>query len=435
MPSVTIQIILILVLILANGVFALSETAVISSRRARLQQRADEGDAGAAAALQLSIEPGDFLSAVQIGITLIGILAGAFGGANVAEYLARAFEQIPWLARYADSVALALVVITITFLSLVFGELVPKRVALNSPERVASSIARSMRALTVITMPIVRLLSGTTALVIKLMGMKASAEPIVTAEEIQVMVSQGAEAGVFGEAEENLVANVFRLGDLRVSAIMKPRTEADWLDLEDPLEEVRRKIIESRHSRLPVARGDLDNVVGVVRAKDLLGRCLGGEELDIQAAVRPAVFLPEANSALQALETFKARGETMCLVIDEYGGVQGLVTVTDVLEAVVGDLGMMGEPDQPQAVRREDGSWLVDGLMPIDELREALQLDDFPGEEDEGYQTLGGFMMTRLGRIPAVADHFESGGLRFEVADMDERRVDKVLISPLKAES
>ena len=435
MSPLTFEIVLILVLILANGVFAMSEIAVVSSRRPRLQQRADEGDASAAAALRLANDPGYFLSAVQIGITLIGILAGAFGGATIAEQLARAFESIPWLAPYGESVSLVIVVIAITFLSLVFGELVPKRLALNEPERIAASMARPMRVLTTVTMPLVRLLSGTTELVLRLLGVKPSAEPPVTEEEIKIMVSLGAEAGVIAAAEQDLVTNVFRLGDLRVSAIMKPRTEVDWLDLDDPLEEVRRKVAASRYSRLPVARGSLDNILGVVQAKDLLGLCLDGEALDLQAAVRPAVFLPETTTALQLLETFKATGETMCLVIDEYGGSQGLVTATDVLEAVVGDLGMMGEPDQPRAVQREDGSWLVDGLMQIDEFCATLGLDRLAGEEDERYQTLGGFIMAHLERVPVVADHFETGGLRFEVVDMDERRVDKVLITPIEPAS
>jgi putative hemolysin len=432
MGSATLQIILILVLILANGVFAMAEIAVVSSRRPRLQQRAEEGDASAAAALRLANNPGDLLSAVQVGITLIGILAGAFGGATLADNLSRSLERIPWLAPYAHSLSLILVVIAITFLSLIFGELVPKRLALNSPERIASSMARPMQLLTTVTMPLVRLLSGTTELVLRVLGVKPSGEPPVTEEEIKVMVALGAEAGVIAAAEEDLVSNVFRLGDLRVGAIMKPRTEVDWLDLEDPPEEVRRKITASPYSRLPVARGSLDDVLGFVQAKDLLGRCLGGEPLDLQAAVRPALFMPEGATALRLLEAFKDTGETMCLVIDEYGGSQGLVTATDVLEAVVGDLGMMGEPNQPTAVRREDGSWLVDGLIQIDEFREALGLDELPGEGAEAYQTLGGFVMTQLGRIPAAADYFETGGLRFEVVDMDERRVDKVLITPIE---
>jgi putative hemolysin len=434
MNSLTFEIVLILILIIANGVFVLSEMAVVSSRRPRLQQRADEGDASAAAALQLSRDPGDFLSAIQIGITLIGILAGAYGGATIAGPLALAFASLPWLAPYADTVSLILVVFAITFLTLIFGELVPKRLALNDPEHIAARIARPMQVLTTIMMPLARLLSRLTVLVLRLMGVKRSAEPPVTEEEIKVMVSQGAEAGVIAEAEQDLVTNVFRLGDLRVSAIMKPRTEVDWLDLEDPPDEVRRKITASPYSRLPVARGSLDDVLGVVQAKDLLGRCLGGEPLDLQAAVRPALFLPEAATALQLLETFKATGETMCLVIDEYGGSQGVVTATDVLEAVVGDMGMMGEPNQPTAVQREDGSWLVDGLMQIDEFREALGLDELPGEGDETYQTLGGFVMTQLGRIPAAADHFDTAGLRFEVVDMDERRVDKVLVTPVEGQ-
>jgi putative hemolysin len=284
-------------------------------------------------------------------------------------------------------------------------------------------------------MPLVRLLTGTTNLVLRVLGAKPSGEPPVTEEEIKVMLSQGAAAGVIAEAEQDLATNVFRLADTRLSAIMKPRTEVDWLDLEDPVEEVHRKMAASPYSRLPVARGSLDEVLGVAQAKDLLGLCLAGEPLDLHAVLRPAVFLPGANTALQALESFKATGENMCLVIDEYGEMEGVVTVTDVLEAVVGDLGMMGEPNQPKAVRREDGSWLVDGLMPMEEFRDIFSLQRPSDPQGEPYQTLGGFVMAELGRVPAVTDHFESSGLRFEVVDMDERRVDKVLVTPITVQS
>ena len=429
----SLEIILLLLMILANGVFAMSEIAVVSARKPRLQQRAEGGDQAAAAALALANEPGDFLSAVQIGITLVGILAGAFGSATLAVPLARLLARVPWLANHSGSLALAIVVLSITYLSLVFGELVPKRLALNNPEQVASAVARPMRLVAAVTLPVVWLLSGSTALVLRLLGARPGTEPPVTEEEIRVMVSQGTEAGVFAAQEESLVAAVFRLGDLRAGALMMPRTEIDWLDLDAPPAEIQGKIIASTYSRFPVARGSLDNVAGVVHTRDLLPHCLAGQPLDLAAALRPALFVPETTPALQLLESFKLSGESMCLIIDEYGGLQGLVTVTDILEAVVGDLGAPGEAAQPHIVRREDGSWLVDGLTPIDEFREAFDLDSLPGEENNVYQTVGGFVMTHLGRIPEIADHFEWEQLRFEVVDMDERRVDKVLVTPLPA--
>jgi len=431
--SLSLEVILILALILANGVFSMSEIAVVSARKLRLQQRADDGDVAAAAALKLAQQPGEFLSAVQIGITLIGILTGAFGGATIAEELAAGLEAIPWLAPYHETVALAAVVLVITYLSLVIDELVPKRLGLNAPEAIASAVARPMSMLAAATAPVVRLLTGSTELVFRLLRIRPSDEPAVTEEDVRGMLAQGAEAGVFEEAEEDLVAGVFRLADLRAGAVITPRTAIEWLDLEDPPEEIRRKITGSSYSQFPVARGSLDNVVGVAHARDLLARCLNGQSLDLQAGLRPPLFLPETTSALEVLAAFKDTGATMCLVIDEYGGVHGLTTLTDLLEAVVGDLGYPGAAAEPQALQRADGSWLVDGLITIEELKEVLRLDELPGEEENIYHTLGGFVMHQLGRIPAVADAFEWNDWRYEVVDMDRQRVDKVLVQPLAA--
>lgn len=429
--SLTLEISLILVLIMANGVFAMSEIAVVSARKVRLQQRADDGDAAAAAALRLAQEPGDFLSAVQIGITLIGILAGAFGGATIAEELALALEPIPWLAPYHETLALVVVVLVITYLSLVFGELVPKRLALNTPEEIASTMARPMTILTSATAPVVRILSGSTELVFRLLRIRPSDEPAVTEEDVRGMLAQGADAGVFAEAEEDLVAGVFRLADLRAGAVITPRTAIEWLDLEDNPEETRRKITESTYSQFPVARASLDNVVGVVYTRDLLARCLNSQPLDLEAVLRPPLFLPESTSALQVLTAFKGTGATMCLVIDEYGGLHGLTTLTDLLEAVVGDLGYPGTAAETKALQRADGSWLVDGLITVEELKGILGLEELPGEQENVYQTLGGFVMRQLGRVPAVTDAFEWSGWRYEVMDMDGQRVDKVLVQPV----
>lgn len=433
--SMSLEIILILALILANGFFAMSEIAVVSARKVRLQQQADGGDAAAAAALKLAEQPSEFLSAVQIGITLIGILTGAFGGATIARELAAALEPITWLGPYRETVALITVVLVITYLSLVLGELVPKRLGLNAPEKIASAIARPMTALAAATAPLVRILTGSTELVFRLLRVRPSDEPAVTEEDVRGMVTQGAEAGMFEEAEADLVLGVFRLADLRAGAVITPRTAIEWLDLEDAPEETRRKITESTHSQFPVARASLDNVVGVVYARDLLARSLNHQPLDLEATLRPPLFLPEVTPALQVLATFKETGATMCLVIDEYGGLHGLTTPTDLLEAVVGDLGYPGAAAQTRAVRREDGSWLIDGMITIEEYKDALHLDRLPGEDENMYQTLGGFVMRQLGRIPAVAEAFEWGGLRYEVVDMDGRRVDKVLVTPLASSS
>jgi putative hemolysin len=426
--SISVEIVLILVLIIANGLFAMSEIAVVSARRVRLQQRADDGDAAAAAALKLAQEPSRFLSAVQIGITLIGILTGAFGGATIAEKLARALETIPRLAPYSETVALAAVVLVITYLSLVLGELVPKRLALNAPERIASVIARPMTLLATATAPLVRLLTASTDLVVRFLRIRPSDEPAVTEEDVRGMLAQGAEAGVFEKAEKDLVAGVFRLADLRAGAVITPRTAIEWLDVEDAPDEIRSKINQSTYAQFPIARGSLDNVIGVVHARDLLTRCLNDQPLDLAAILRPPLFLPEMTPALEVLAAFKSTGATMCLVIDEYGGLHGLVTLTDLLEAVVGDLGYPGAPAQPQATQRADGSWIVDGLITVAELRELLDLEPLPGEDENIFQTLGGFVMHQLGRVPTVTDAFEWGGWRYEVMDMDGQRVDKVLM-------
>jgi len=425
---ISIEVILILVLILANGIFAMSEIAVVSARKMRLQQRADDGDAGATAALKLTQEPGRFLSAVQIGITLIGILTGAFGGATIAEKVARSLEQISWLAPYSETVALVAVVLVITYLSLVLGELVPKQIGLNAPEQVASVIARPMTLLATATAPLVRLLTSSTALVVRLLRIRPSDEPAVTEEDVRGMLAQGAKAGVFEETERDLVNGVFRLADLRAGAVITSRTAIVWLDLEDSREEIRRKINASTYSQFPVARSGLDDVVGVASARDLLACCLNDRPLDLATVLRPPLFLPETTPALQVLAAFKETGATMCLIIDEYGGLHGLVTLTDLLESVVGDLGYPGAPAQSQATQRADGSWIVDGLITIAELRELLDLEELPGEDENVFQTLGGFVLHQLGRVPTVTDAFEWGGWRYEVMDMDGRRVDKVLM-------
>jgi putative hemolysin len=425
-----LEIVLILLFILLNGLLAMAEMAVVSARKSRLQQLANHGDIKARSALQLAENPADFLSTVQIGITLISILVGAFSGATIADRVASWLAFIPPLAPYKNSISIGLVVMAITLLSLVFGELVPKRLALNNAESVASSLAGPMHFLSRLTLPLVRLLSFFTEFILHIFGVKHSTIPPVSEEEIKVLIEQGTQAGIFEEAEQDMVAGVFRLGDRRIGTLMTPRIEIVWLDLEDSPEEVKRNIIDSPYSRFPVAIGDLDQIQGVVQAKDLLARSLTGQPLDLKACLETPLYVPESTPALKLLDFFRESRTHLALVIDEFGGLQGLVTLTDILRAIVGDILSVDEVSESEAVRREDGSWLLDGMLPLDEFTEIFQLSSLPNVEKGYYQTLGGFVMDFLGRIPSVGDNFEWGGLRFEVVDMDGFRVDKVLVIP-----
>lgn len=432
MSSITFEILLVLVLIVVNGVFSMSEMALISSRKVRLQQLANQGNASARVALELADAPNRFLSTVQVGITLIGILTGAFGGATIAEKLAVYLRLIPFLEPYSEAIALGLVVLTITYLSLIVGELVPKRLALNNPERIAATVAIPMRMVAVIFSPAVHLLSASTDLVLRILGIGPFTEPQVTEEEIKVLIEQGTEAGTFEEAEQDMVERVFRLGDRPVNALMTPRPDIVWLDLEDSAEENRQKMMDSGHSRFPVCQAGLDNVLGLMHVTDLLGRSLSGQPLDLTVLLRQPIFVPESTRGLKVLELFKQSGIHMALVVDEYGVIQGLVTLNDIMVEIVGDVPSANELEEPQAVQREDGSWLLDGMLPVDEFFEIFEIEELTGEHRGSYQTLGGFVITHLGRIPAATDHFEWEGMRFEVMDMDGNRVDKVLVVPMQ---
>ncbi|MEJ2709973.1 MAG: hemolysin family protein [Anaerolineales bacterium] len=431
MPNAVIEIVVIFLLILVNGLLAMAEIAIVSSRKVRLQQRAEEGDERSGSALELAREPDDFLSTVQVGITLVGVLTGAFGGATVADKLAVGIQDIPALAPYSHAIALVTVVLVITYFSLVLGELVPKRLALYNPERIAAMVAGPMRALSKVALPLVRLLSASTRVILRLLGVKPSQEPPITEEEVKVMLDVGTQAGVFEEVEQELVARVFRLGDRTVDSLMTPRTEIIWLDLEDPSEVNRRKITESPYSRLPVAVGDLDHMQGIIQAKSLLARCMAGEDFNLRAALAPPQYVPESMPAFRMLEFFRTSRVHIALVIDEFGGLQGLVTLSDILEAIVGDMLLKGKADEFEIVQREDGSWLLDGLLPVDEFMDLLNISHLPDGEQSNYQTVGGFVMSYLGRIPKAGDSFDWNDLHLEVMDMDGFRVDKVLVSPL----
>ncbi len=431
MPFATIELVIVILLILANGVFAMSETAFVSARRVRLQQWANEGNAKAAAALEFVNSPNRLLSTVQLGITLIGILAGAFGGATIAGAIAEYMRAVPWIAPYSDAIALALVVIIITYLSLVIGELVPKRIALNNPERIAMLMVRPMHVLSAIASPFIHLLSLSTEGILRLIGLRPSSEPPITEEEINVLIEEGTQIGTFEAAEQDMIERIFRLGDRRVSALMTHRPDIVWLDINDPLLEITQAIRNSTYSRFPVCDGSLDNVLGMLHVKDLLLQSMAGQHLDLKAALQAPIYVIENSSILKVLELFKQTGQQAALVIQEYGEIEGLITFNDILEAIIGDISSRDELDHPQVVQRDDGSWLLDGMLPIDELKEILNVRALPEESGGDYETLAGFMLTELGRIPAPADHFEWNKFRFEVMDMDGRRIDKVLVQPL----
>ena len=410
----------------------MSELAIVSARKVRLQQLANQGDIKARIALELANAPNQFLASVQIGITLLAILSGAFAESTIARRLIPLLNLVPWLAPYSDALSSLIAILIITYLTLIIGELVPKRLALNYPERIASVVAIPMRMLANIASPIVYLLSASTDLVVRMMGIKPSTEPQVTEEEIRVLIEQGTEAGTFEEAEQDMVERVFRLGDRPVNALMTPRPDIVWLDLEDTAEENRKKMLDSCHSRFPVCQGGLDNVLGIMHVTDLLARSLSGQQLDLTVSLRQPVFVPESTRGLKILEVFKQTGIHLALVVDEYGVIQGLVTLNDIMVEIVGDVPSAGELEEPQAVQREDGSWLLDGMLPVDEFFEIFEIDEIPTEHRGSYQTLGGFVITHLGRIPSATDYFEWESLRFEVMDMDGNRVDKVLVTPME---
>jgi len=430
MSPITVEILIILALILANGIFSMSEMAIVSARKARLQQLANQGSLNAQAALELAEAPNHFLSIVQVGITLINILNGVFGGATIAQRLEKYVELVPFLSPYSQTIAFGVVVLVITYLSLIVGELVPKRLALNNPEKIAAFIAIPMRALASLASPIVHMLSISTETVLQILGIRPSEEPQVTEEEIKILIEQGTEAGTFEAAEQDMVERVFRLGDRPVTFFMTPRPDIVWLDLDDSPEENRQKMSASNYSRYPVCQEGMDNVLGVIPVTDLLSRSLRNEPFDLTIGLRQPVFVPESTRGLKVLELFKQTVTHIALVVDEYGVIQGLVTLNDIMSEIVGDVPAQPGQEEPQAVQREDGSWLVDGMLPVEEFFELFDVEELETEARGNYQTLGGLVITNLGRIPTAADHFEWQGMRIEVMDMDGNRVDKVLVVP-----
>ena len=430
------NILIIAVLFYFNGVFAKYEIAMVSARKTRLQQRSDDGNRGAADALELLKDPNQqYLSTIQIMITMIDTLAGGIGGAMLANPLAEVLQKVSWLAPAADTVALIFVVVVITYFSIVLGELIPKRIAVSKPEDVVCQLSPAIRKLTRLMRPLTRLLSTSTNLGIKLLRIDTQAEPSITEDEIKVFIEQGRDIGLIEQTESDMFSGIFRLGDRRVDVLMTPRTDLEWIDIEDDQHTIISELMHSEYSRIPVGRGSLDDVLGMVNVKELIGIDLHSPNFHLTDYIREPMFVPENMQALKVFEQFRATGTHQALVIDEYGGVQGMVTLYDVLEAIVGEIPLDAEDQEQEVVQRADGSYLLDGMLPIDEIKELLDFDELPDEGRAGYQTLSGFVMNQLGSIPRVGQTFTWDTYRFEVVDMDGRRVDKVLVMRLPEEA
>lgn len=433
MKNILWEILIIFGLLLANGVFALAEISVVSSRKARLKKLADDGSPSAGKALALALEPSRFLATVQIGITLVGILAGAFGGATISEHVAAFLAQVPGLAPYSRAMGLFLVVVAITFFSLIFGELVPKRIGLSNPERKAMIMAGPMSALSRLAAPFVWILTTSTEAVLKVLGLGKEVDAPPSEEEVSHLIEQGAAAGVFHQGERQMVEGVLRLDERPVTEIMTRRSKIVFLNVADSDEVNWRKIVASGHSHFPVFDGTRDQVIGMVSVKALWANTAIGVPSRLRDQLTKPLFVPRSVTIVQLLEAFKKTGKHLALVTDEYGSIQGIVSLIDVMEAIVGDLPEPGDRRAPDAVQREDGSWLVDGTMEIEALKARFSLGPLPGEDGDDFETLGGFVLARLAHIPAAGEHFEWGGWRFEVVDMDRHRVDKVSLSRVPA--
>ncbi|MBA3581876.1 MAG: HlyC/CorC family transporter [Gammaproteobacteria bacterium] len=430
------DILILVLLIVINGLFAMSEMAVVSSRKARLQRLIDEGNHhGALAALKLHDSPSSFLSTVQVGITLIGILSGAIGENALIDPLSHWLTSFPVLENYSRMIALTIVVMGLTYFTVVVGELVPKRIGLLAPEKIAARISIPMNVLTKAVHPLVVVLSSSSSFLMKLIGAHSKDEPPVTDEEIKVLMGQGAEAGIFHHSEQQIVSNVLRLDDQRATAIMTPRVDLYYIDLEDGEDEIKNGIVDSVYSRIVVCAGGLENIVGILELSNLLKASFQGNALqvaDIEAVLTPPLYIPENVTTTQLLENFRRSQQNLALLVDEYGELQGIVTIADVFSSIVGDLTALPEIEEQDAVRREDGSWLMDSSIYIERLKALLDIQEgLPGEEKNYYHTLSGFVMHVLGRIPRVSDHFNCAGYRFEVLDMDKHRIDKVLVASL----
>lgn len=422
---------LIFILLLANGAFAMAEIAVVSARKARLKKRAEKGDERARAALDLASAPNDFLSTVQVGITLVGVLAGAYSGATLAARLGAWLNTFPWIEPRGETIAFAIVVSLVTYFSLVLGELVPKRIALNDPERIASAVAMPMKALAKMAAPIVWFLSWSTGKTAAALGLRDAGEPPVSEDEVKGLIEQGLGAGVFHRAEKEMLDGVFRLDAQTAVQLMTPRSRITWLNIDDPPDTSWRRIVRSGHSQFPVYQGHRDNIIGMVTVKALWANMALAGAVDLRSVLAEPLVVPETMRAGKLLELFRKSGRHMALVSDEFGDIQGLVTLHDVVEAIFGQLPDKEQRQQLAARRRQDGSWVVDAALEIAEVKRALEIRHLPGEEKGDFVSLGGFLIAQLGHIPQEGEKVVAAGYVFEVIDMDRQRIDKVLAAPV----
>lgn len=423
------EVALLLFLILLNGYFAMSEIALVTARKARLRKMSEAGDRRATRAIELGENPTRFLSTIQIGITSIGILSGIVGEAALAQPLAIVLQAWGVPLRASELGGTGIVVVLITYFTIVLGELVPKRLGQISPETIARFVAQPMLLLAMIARPFVRLLSASTELILKVLRVRDTSAQAVTEEEIHALLEEGAESGAIDELEHEIMRNAFRLDDRQVSSLMTPRAQIVYLNTGDPLDDNLRKITGSNHSRFPVVRGDLGEILGIATAKQLFAQKVRGEPTDLTKNLKPAVFVPESLTGMELLDAFRSSQIQFMLVVDEYGDVHGIVTLQDVLEAITGEF-RTALPGEAWAMQRPDGSWLLDGLIPVPELKDRLALAAVPEEDTGRYHTLSGMIMLLLGRLPRTGDRIDWGGWSFEIVDMDGNRIDKVIAAP-----
>jgi putative hemolysin len=427
-PQSVFELVIAIVLILLNGVFSLSELAVVSSRKSKLKALADGGSRGAATALALANDPGRFLSTVQICITLVGVLAGAFSGAALGSQLTAMLTAMGVPPGLADPVGFGIVISIITYLSVVVGELVPKNFALRNPEGIAVMVAPLMSVVSRVGTPVVWLLDASTKLIFRILGQSSASEPVVTSDEIRSLVAEAESSGTIETHESTMIAGVLRLGDRAVRALMTPRVDVDWIDIDKSEGEIRQTLIKTGHSRLPVSQGRQDNVIGAVQTRELLTAVLSGHPLDVRAHIHPVLGVPDGADALEVLQILRVAEVPMVIVHDEYGHFEGIVTPADVLDAIAGAFKSDPDASEPEAVQREDGSWLLAGSMPVDEMAERLGIALPEGRK---YDTLAGFVLDSSGKLPAAGEAIDVLGWRFEVVDLDGRRIDKVMAGKL----
>lgn len=431
MYETILYIIIIIILIILNGILSMSELAVVSSRKGKLQKMINEGKKHAQTVIDLNENPNQFLSTIQIGITLIGVLTGAFGGATLSTPLANVIS--PYVP-YAESISVLIVVIVTTYLSLVIGELVPKRIALNSPERVAVKVAKSMKILSKICKPFVIILSKSTNAVLTILRINHKEDTSITEEEIELMIEESRVEGNIEKEEEDIIKRVFKLDEQKVDMIMTPRSEIIWIDLDDSPEENKKKIIESKRSIFPIAKGELDDFMGVVQSKDILAVLFENKEMNLEKIVKNPIVVPENLESLELLKQYKENKEYvhMALIVDEFGSVSGLITLNDLLEGIVGDIPGIDETDDPIATQRADGTWLIDGRYQIDRFKELFDYsEEFPDEKEDNFTTIAGFILSFCGKIPEEGEEFIWDRFSFEIVDMDGNKIDKLLITDL----